>query len=386
MRVLFVHPHDVCSSLEPWTIRILQLAANLRRMGHEATLAYFPRTDNAGPRPRSWQDVPLVELDRRTGPVSFLRNTLQLIRLAGRTDILHLQKCFHWAAVPALIAGSIRRKPIHYDWDDWEEKIYLESAKPPSGGIAGWLRLLERWIPQLAGTVTVASERLRQEAISLGVPESRIGWVPVGADPEVFHPGVDAEIPRRKWGLNGKTVLYLGQLHGGQYVDLLLEAAFFVGQEIPDARFLIVGEGYQRSKLQEKAKQWGLPNVQFCGGVPHQEIPSYIAGADVCVAPFEETEVTLCKSPLKIAEYLAGGKAIVASRVGEVGRMIEEAGVLVPPGNAMELARGIVVLLQSPEKRERLGQLARQRSLQHLSWRHSAERLFEAYQTLTGSP
>lgn len=385
MRILLVHPHDVWSALEPWTIRILQFAASLQRMGHEVRVAYFPRTDDPGPRPESWKTVPLVALERRHSPWVFLKNILRLYRLAASADILHVQKAFHWAVVPVVIAGCLRRKPVHYDWDDWEEQIYLESARPPSLFIAWWLRTLERWTAQLAGTVSVASERLRQEAFSLGVPESRLYWAPVGADPKDFHPNLDPSGPRRRWNLNGNTVLYLGQLHGGQYIDLLLRAATLVEREISEVRVLIVGDGYQRAELEQKGRDLGLKGVVFSGSISREEVPSYIAAADVCVAAFEETRVTRCKSPLKIAEYLACGKPIVASRVGDVPRMIGEAGLLVEPGSAEHLAAGIVRLLKDADERERLGRLAREQSLGYLTWRHSAERLLRAYQTLMGT-
>jgi len=381
MRVLLVHPHDVWSPQEPWTIRILQLARCLRRMGHDARVAYFPRTDEPRAQPSVWRDVPLIPLDRSAHPWSLIRNTLRLIRLAGSCDVLHLQKAFHWAAVPTLTAAWIRRKPLHYDWDDWELEIYRDSANPASPVILWWLGLLERWLPQLAQTVSVASERLRQEALAVGVPADHLWWAPVGADPEEFHPQCSAVLPRQRWGLNGATVLYVGQLHGGQYVELVLKAAALTQQEIPSVRVLIVGDGYQRRELERLAAELKLSCVTFVGAVPREEVPAYVAAADVCVAAFEANPVTECKSPLKIAEYLAAGKPIVASDVGEVSRMIGESGVLVPPGNAEELAAAILRLLNDPSERQRLGCLARARATTSLNWMHTAQRLTEAYDT-----
>lgn len=380
MRVLLVHPHDVWSVQEPWTIRILQLARCLRRMGHDARVAYFPRTDEPRARPSVWRDVPLIPLDRSAHPWSLIRNTLRLIRLAGSCDALHLQKAFHWAAIPTLIAAWIRRKPLHYDWDDWELEIYRCSAKPASPVILWWLGLLERWVPQLAQTVSVASERLRQEALAVGVSADRLWWAPVGADPEELHPSHAPDAAKARWGLNGSTVLYLGQLHGGQYVELVLQAAVRLQASWPSVRVLIVGDGHQRSELEHTARDLGLSCVTFVGAIAREEVPAYVAAAEVCVAAFEATPVTACKSPLKLAEYLAAGKAIVASEVGEVRRMIGEAGVVVPPGDAEALADGVLRLLRNPEERCRLGRLARERSVAQLTWLHSAQRLANAYE------
>jgi len=379
MRILLIHPHDVCSLQEPWTIRVLQLARSLRQLGHEAQVAYFPRTDEPRSRAAEWQGVPLVELDRRVGPWRLVQNTCRLWRLAAWAEVLHVQKAFHWAAVPVLVAGWLRGKPVHYDWDDWEERIYVASARPPAPLIPAWLRLLERWAPQSADTVSVSTDRLRQEAIARGVPPERIWWAPVGADPDQFHPEVSPERVRAQWELDGATVLYHGQLHGGQHAELVLRAAALVREELPVVRFLIVGDGFRRRELEAIARDSYLDCVTFVGAVPHEDIPAYIAAADVCVAAFEATEVTACKSPLKITEYLACGKPVVASEVGDVARMVGTAGVLVPPGEPERLAAAILQLLRDRPARIRLGHLARERATAQFTWRQTAQRLVEAY-------
>jgi len=100
-------------------------------------------------------------------------------------------------------------------------------------------------------------------------------------------------------------------------------------------------DGYQAEELKKISGQFSLNGkLIFTGAVSHELVPQYIAAADVCVACFEENEVTLCKSPLKIVEYLACGKAIVASDVGEVSNMLGGSGVLTRPGDADSVASG----------------------------------------------
>ena len=135
-----------------------------------------------------------------------------------------------------------------------------------------------------------------------------------------------------------------------------------------------------RCSSRGRLQSLGLSCVQFVGAVPHDEVPDYVAAADVCVAAFASNPVTQCKSPLKLAEYLASGKAVVASDVGEVRRMVGEAGVMVRPGDAQEMAEEIVRLLRDPEERQRLGRLARERVMAGLTWMHTARRLVEAYE------
>ena len=110
-------------------------------------------------------------------------------------------------------------------------------------------------------------------------------------------------------------------------------------------------------------------------------MPEYIAACNVAVACFEDNLVTRCKSPLKIAEYLASGKPIVASNVGEVESMVNGAGILVEAGKSVPLAEKIEFLLYNKSIREKLGKEARIRAENIYNWEKSSEVLLNAYKT-----
>jgi glycosyltransferase involved in cell wall biosynthesis len=151
-------------------------------------------------------------------------------------------------------------------------------------------------------------------------------------------------------------------------------------QKSPDVKFLIVGEGFLEKSLRQLVYDLGLENsVIFTGSVKHEEIPLYIASASVCLAPFRDTEVTRCKSPLKIVEYMASGKAIVASNVGEVAKMLGGVGVLTAPGDYHDLAKSITILLNDSQLRQNLGLAARKRAEHKYNWSYTAQNLIQAY-------
>ena len=126
----------------------------------------------------------------------------------------------------------------------------------------------------------------------------------------------------------------------------------------------------------------GLGWVIFTGSVPHSEIPFYIAAATVCVAPFKDTLVTRCKSPLKIVEYMAMGKAIVASDVGEVRKMLGGVGILTSPGDHNAMAEGILLALEDPELRKNLEKASRERAELRYDWPKTAATLLAAYEKI----
>ena len=382
-----VHPHDLFDKSEPWTIRIKSFAKEVVKKTHKVKLCYFPLTINKKHYPKNIDSIELIPLDRTPSPKAFILNTIKLINLCKWANIVHFQKCHHYASIPTLIAAYISGRPLHYDWDDWEEKIWYESCGTGvhSRFIGISFRVLERWLPVLADSVSCASNYLKNLSHNFGVKNEYIFDIPVGADLEKFRPDLDGNRVKQKYGIKDLLVLYIGQLHGAQYVDLFIKAANIVlhNSNYRDVRFMIVGEGFLEHTLKKLTYDLGLEDkIIFTGSIPYDDIPYYIASASVCVAPFKDTEVTRCKSPLKIVEYLASGKAIVASNVGEVKRMLGGVGVLVEPGDFHSLANGILSLLADKRLRKNLSSFARGRAERKYNWATSVSSLMSAYERL----
>lgn len=384
MKILMIHPHDLYSAMEPWTIRILRLADELGKKGHEVQIVYFPtnpREENA------YRGIRILPLDRAISVRAFMSNMGLLCEFAAWADVIHIQKSHFYAAVPAILAAYWTGKPLHYDWDDWEEKIFYASCRRRSPttlltGISFFM--MERCLPFLADSVSVASDALKRLALRRGADRKKAVLAPVGADLQQFRPDRPSAGVREKYGVeNGILVLYHGQLHSCQYVRMFLEAIkLILGKPGGDRlKFMVMGSGTELGRLQTYAQELGLTGrVIFTDFVPHADVPQHLAAADICVAPFEDNEVTRCKSPLKVVEYLASGRAIVASDVGEVRNMVEGAGLLVAPGKPEALAEGVLKLAGDEALRKKMASAARQRAETTYNWQASAENLEKAYQ------
>ena len=385
MNILMIHPHDLFSKEEPWTIRIINIAVEFKKNNHAVKVIYFPLEYKPEQRNFYMQDIEFIPLSRKVGVKPYLNNTRFLYKLCQWADIIHFQKCFYHAALPALINGFLNRKHIHYDWDDWEIKIFHYSARQP-WLIGIFLLAMERFIPLLCDTISVSSERLRQECIRYGVDAKRITTAPVGADLELFNPNVSGIRIRERYNIEGPLIMYMGQLHGGQYAEQFIRAAKMILNRDPRINFMIVGGGYRLEELKNLSKDLDLSqNIIFTGAVSHKETPLYLAAADVAVACFEDNDITQCKSPLKIAEYLASGKPIVASDVGEVKRMLGGAGILTVPGDAQDLACGIMKILDDEPLRKRLSSKARERAEEIYNWEKTSQNLLNLYKMFLDS-
>lgn len=376
-----IHPHDIYSPSEPWTIRIKNIAREFMRKGHLVKLVYFSLDKRDAYKKFLDYHIEIISMDRRAGLLILLRNTMRVVKLAQWCDIIHFQKCHYYAALPALIAAWVKNKPIHYDWDDWETKIFYYS-NPKQFVVGEFINIFEKLIPKIVNSISVSSKQLYNLCLKRGVSSKNIVLASVGADLQQFRPDSNlAGAIKRKYNINNHLILYVGQLHGGQYVELFIKAAHIILKNRGNVTFMVVGDGYRLKELKELTAQLSLDKYCiFTGSVAHNKIPYYLADADICVACFEEDDITRCKSPLKIVEYLACGKAIVASNVGQVRNMVGGVGILTEAGDANSLANGIITLLRNKRLREEMGKRARERAERKYNWSVTADNLLSAYE------
>jgi glycosyltransferase involved in cell wall biosynthesis len=162
--------------------------------------------------------------------------------------------------------------------------------------------------------------------------------------------------------LDGRFVVgFVGSFKAWHGVDFLLKA--FVRLYVEDGSFhlLLVGDGPMRAALEEETRRLGLQEaVTFVGSVPHEEVPQYLAVMDVAVAPYPALE-DFYFSPLKLYEYMASSRAIVASRIGQVAEVVADGltGLLYKAGDSEGFIQCIRQLRSDESLRRELGKNAR---------------------------
>jgi len=239
-----------------------------------------------------------------------------------------------------------------------------------------------------ANLIVVVSEPLRRELRDLGVPNSRILVNPNGVDPEVFRPDVEARALRASLGLAGRRVVgFIGTFGPWHGTELLVEAYALCRERHPEwretTRLLLIGDGARRPATEALVDRLGLRGeCVFTGLVPQGEGPRYLACCDLLVAPTlpNADGSAFFGSPTKVFEYLAMGKPVVASRLGQIGEVIEHGrtGWLVAPGDAQALADGIERVADNAALADALGREAREAVLARHSWRAHAGRIATA--------
>jgi glycosyltransferase involved in cell wall biosynthesis len=235
-----------------------------------------------------------------------------------------------------------------------------------------------------AAKIICVSDVAKEMLVNLrNVPREKIAVLPNAADVHISVSKERIRNIRSHLGLeDNPTVVFVGNFYRWHDTAIIVEAFKEVVHNVPDARLVFIGDGEMRPATETRVSQLGIADyVRFTGRVKHRQIADYISACDVAVAAFPPMEIPFWGSPMKIFEYMAAGKAIVASRVSQISEIIRDGynGVLVEPGQVKDLAKAIVMLLCDPVKREWLGQNARREAVERYSWEHYIRQLEQIY-------
>jgi glycosyltransferase involved in cell wall biosynthesis len=266
--------------------------------------------------------------------------------------------------------------------DPFLEREYLK------GPLRGLNRLVAAWEARftyrVAKKIICVSEPAKQHLVeSWQIDPEKIEVMPNGVDINFFKPVDVSASTRAGFSIgNGPVICFVGAFHPWHGLDLLVESFARVLKEFPEAKLLLVGDGRARPALDQKIAEQGVgSSVIITGLVPQVQVPTMLALADVAVLPYPQLPKELWFSPLKLYEYMAAGKAIVASRAGQIAEVLHHGytGLLTEPGNVNGLSQAILDLLNNPKLRSELGQNARRQAVEQHSWERYIQRLEKIY-------
>jgi glycosyltransferase involved in cell wall biosynthesis len=264
-----------------------------------------------------------------------------------------------------------------------------KSMQGHPGNDPRWVRAIRLWVRgrmlRRARGIIAVTTGIKQNLVSRHmIPSRKVEVVPNGVDTDFFRPTSKDEA-RLKLGLSlsGSYVVFVGNLVAWQGVDVVLRALPVVSEAIPSIRFLIVGDGRQRKALETLTVELGVrDSVMFVGWVPREQVPLWISAADVAVMPkTRRLNEQAGSSALKLREYLACGRPVLASNIEGGGPFLEHHGVGVgfACDDSADLASGIVHMFQDPARLELQGHRGRRLAIAELTWTRAARQILAVF-------
>lgn len=238
-----------------------------------------------------------------------------------------------------------------------------------------------------ADAIIVVSSVLKSQLIGLGVPPEKITVVPNGVDAEKYSPDISGENIRKKFGLEEKFVIgYAGTFGHWHGITVLANSVKKIVGEIPNAHFLLIGDGVLRGEVEAILRRDSVERaVTITGMVPSADVPEYLAACNALViSAINNPDVPFFQSPIKLFEYMAMQKPVIASRVGQIQEVIEDGvnGLLVEENNPAELAEKICQLARDPALCERLSKAARRNAVEKYTWQENVRAVINLYEQL----
>ncbi|MGH1427759.1 MAG: glycosyltransferase [Arenicella sp.] len=217
--------------------------------------------------------------------------------------------------------------------------------------------------------IVTISEQLKQRMIENGLPEEKILVAPDGADIDAYADNLSKTTARKKLGfpVKGKYALYVGHL----YQDRGIKEIMYSSKKMPDVQFIIVGGHTNDIEYwQEYVSTNKLTNVHIVGFVENRLVPLYQWMADVLLMPYsKKCGTSEWMSPLKLFEYMASGRAIVASHFPVFDDILRDQVncQLVEADNAESLHNGLNNVFEKPQFMNNIAEQAKI-DVQHYSW------------------
>lgn len=335
---------------------------HLRALAREDVIGAFPRVGELGELNHDQSVMNAVSTYLRLGVLYSVNQFGSPLMdwAVGECDVFHASNQVHHRPRRGKLTATI------HDLTCWVMPQFHTAAN-----VEADMRFAERILKRADGLIAV-SEHSRKDAMEyLGIPGERIVTIHSGVPAAYFEAKV-GDVPRRH-GLAKPYVLFVGTIEPRKNLDRLLDAWERMPGELQRAFDLVVAGPAGWASPETRARLTGRKGVRVMGYVPEADLPGLTAGAVVFAYP------SLYEGfGFPVAQAMAAGVPVLASRVSALPEVVGEGGLLVDPLEVDEIAEGLEKLLNQAELRRRLGAAGRARAEQY-RWERCAAKSLEFF-------
>jgi colanic acid biosynthesis glycosyl transferase WcaI len=265
-----------------------------------------------------------------------------------RPDVVYTYHPPLTVGLAASLISVLRGVPFVYDIQDLWPDTLAATGMIGNPRLLRFIGVLAAAVYRRAGLLMPQSPGFAQRLRAVGVPERKIRVVYNWCDEAALD---DAGTWTRPAALAGKfLVTFAGTMGAGQGLDAVLDAAALLQAAQPDVRFLFIGGGIERSRLEGVARARNLTNTLFLPPVPMQQIGAVLQAADALLVHLRDDPLFSITIPSKTQAYLFAGKPIIMAVRGDAAALVRraEAGIIVPPEDAEAIAAAVISLARTP--------------------------------------
>ena len=383
MRVTYIHQYFTTPDQGGGT-RSYEMGRRLVKMGHQVRMITTSRESGFGGwKVRAVEGIEVHELgvpySNHMGNLrrifAFLHfavmASLRVTRLPA--DVIFATSTPLTVAIPGIIGSTLRRRPLVFEVRDlWPDvPIALGVLKFP---VTKWLaRALERLVYAKARHIVALAPGMRDDIVAKRVDQAKVSVIPNGCDLEMFEPDPTARAQVNSWQPmlgDGPLVVFAGTIGRANGLGYLVEVAAHMKALAPDVRFVVVGEGADRGRVEEQARTAGVlgSSMFFVGHVPKPVAAKWILASDVIVCLFTGPRVVWKDAVQnKFFDALAAGKPTASNFEGFQSVVARDAdiGIIMDPKSSDQGAQQLFSLIRNQAwmagVSQRSGKLATQR-------------------------
>ena len=370
MRILYSHR---IQSRDGQSVHVEQLVGALRRAGHEVMVVgpgfYQQAAFGGGSNLVAWVRARLPAVIGEFAEIAYNLPAYWRLRRAAvrfRPDIIYERyNLYH------LAGGWLAERTGLPFYLEVNAPIAEERTRFGGLRLRRLARWLEAWTWRAATRVVAVTGVLKSMIAAAGVAADRIEVVPNGIDPAAF-----VDLPARPDAPDPLVLGFVGFVRDWHGLDTVI-AAMAAHAGTPRLDLVVVGDGPARPALERQAAALGIADrVRFTGLAPHEDVPRLVAGFDIALQP----RAVVYASPLKIFDYMAAGRAIVAPDQPNIREILTdgETALLFDPASPDALWRAVLRLAGDAPLRSRIGAAARSAiGRRRYTWADNAARLIE---------
>lgn len=301
------------------------------------------------------------------------------------------------ATSPQLLVGLAgwwiaftRQIPFVFEVRDlWPESLIAVGMASENSWLHHVLAQIARFLYERADRVVVVTPAFRECLIAhWGVPAKKIAVVENGVEIDLFTPFPPAasQALRRELSEGSEfLVCYAGTMGMAHGLETLLDAADELQQQKLSVRFLLVGEGSEKSRIKALAESRGLENIRFLDQQPREKMPALIAASDACLVLLKKTDIFKTVIPTKMLEFMSCARAVIVGVDGHARAIVEDAGagLTIEPEESHALAQAILKLSIDRELSLALGRRGREYIERNFTRAQMAEKYIGILRPLT---